>query len=218
MNDFKRDIARIQELVGNSFTATGRLAALSDEEHTKTQKCLDQTIREFEKATLELRSLCEKYTAPHSVAGRKPFLPHREITGYVEIIEYQWLHIQVNTLLPSTSRQVPLWLSDTIIKLLDDYENGGHSLPYYKHALMVIDERSDITGRHVFDQDNKGWKAISNAMKGRLVPDDDQYTLGIVLMSSRSKDDVCHITILDRADAADFFAAQASDGMIPPMY
>ena len=54
-------------------------------------------------------------------------------------------------------------------------------------------------------------KSISNAVKGRLFPDDDQYTLGLVLLSTRSSENVCHITILDRADAADFFSAYARD-------
>lgn len=77
---------------------------------------------------------------------------------------------------------------------------------------MVIDEHSAIEGRHIFDQDNKGWKAVSNAFKGRLFPDDDQYTLSIALLSTKTTQTVCcHITILPLEDAHDFFAAHSSD-------
>ena len=165
----------------------------------------------FEAATLELRQLCERYMPPTGSLGKKPTIPRRDVTGSVELIEYQWLHITIHTLLPSAAYQTPVWLSDTIRRLLDEYESGGHSLPYYRNALMVIDERSDIEGRKVFDQDNKGFKAVSNAVKGRLIPDDDQYTLGLVLLSARSSENACHITLLDSADTADFFALRTGD-------
>ena len=214
MSVFKEDMARIQMLVGNAFTATGGLVALADGgqmQPAKLRKTLEQTMGSFETATVELRRLSERYMPPVAGIGRKPVVPAREITGSVEMIEYQWLHITIHTLLPSAAYQVPLWLSDTVRRLLDEYESGGQSLPYYKHAFMVIDEHSDITGRRVFDQDNKAWKSISNAIKGRLIPDDDQYTLGVALLSSWSSENVCHITLMDRADAADFFALKTGD-------
>lgn len=214
MNDFKRDMAHIQTLVGNSFTATGGLVALADGGQmtpAKLRKTLEQAVGYFESATVELRQLCERYMPPAGYPGEKPTIPQREVTGSVELIDYHWLHIRINTLLPSAAYQVPVWLSDTIRRLLDEYEAGGRELPYYERALMVIDERSDIKGRRVFDQDNKGFKAVSNAIKGRLIPDDDQYTLGVVLLSVRSSENTCHITLLDSADAADFFSLRAGD-------
>ena len=208
------DMAHIQQLVGNAFTATGSLTALADGaqmQPAKLRKALEQTIGSFELATVELRQLCERYMPPAGNPGKKATIPRRDVTGSVELIEYQWLHITINTLLPSAAYQTPVWLSDTIRRLLDEYESGGHSLPYYRAALMVIEERSDIEGRRVFDQDNKGYKTISNAIKGRLIPDDDQYTLGLVLLSARSSENACHITLLDSADAADYFALRAGD-------
>lgn len=77
--------------------------------------------------------------------------------------------------------------------------------------MLVIDEHSSTEGRHIYDSDNKGWKAVSNALKGRLFPDDDQYTLALSLLSTRSTENVCHITLLDLADAADFFAVHSGD-------
>ena len=63
--------------------------------------------------------------------------------------------------------------------------------------MLVIDEHSEIAGRRVFDQDNKGWKAVCNALKGRAIPDDDQYTLAVSLLATPSTENVCHITLMD---------------------
>ena len=214
MSSFKEDMAHIQQLVGNAFTATGGLVALADGaqmQPTRLRKALEQTLGRFELATVELRQLCERYMPPVGSVGKKPAIPRRDVTGSVELIEFHWLHITIHTLLPSAAYQTPVWLSDTIRRLLDEYESGGHSLPYYRDALMVIEERSDIDGRRVFDQDNKGFKTVSNAIKGRLIPDDDQYTLGVALLSTRSSENACHITLLDSADTADFFALRTGD-------
>lgn len=126
--------------------------------------------------------------------------------------DYGWLHITLNTLLPHCRYQTPNWLSDTISRLLDGYEECGKELPFYRQAFLVIDEHTAIEGRHIFDQDNKGWKAISNAIKGRLIPDDDQHTLSVTLLSTEVKEqECCHITVLPQSDAHDFFAAHSSD-------
>jgi len=78
--------------------------------------------------------------------------------------------------------------------------------------MLVIDEHTSIEGRHIYDQDNKGWKAVSNAVKGRLIPDDDQHTLAVALLSTQdTKCECCHITLLPLEDAHDFFAAHSSD-------
>ena len=60
-------------------------------------------------------------------------------------------------------------------------------------------------GRHVFDQDNKGWKAVSNALKGLVIDDDDQYHLSVHMMSSRSAENVCHISLVLPESAEEFF-------------
>ena len=214
MNDFKQDMVRIQQLIGTSFTATGALVAMADGgvvQPQKLRRTLEQAVGSFETATVELRRLCEQNMPPAGGLAHKPVVPRRDVTGTVELIDGNWLHIQINTLLPSVAFQVPVWLSDTISRLLDEYESGGRSLPYYTRALLVIDEHSDIEGRRVFDQDNKSWKTVSNAIKGRLIPDDDQYTLGVALLSSRSSENACHITLLDSADAADFFAVRSGE-------
>ncbi len=69
----------------------------------------------------------------------------------------------------------------------------------------------DANNRKTVWIDAKQDKAVSNAIKGRLIPDDDQHTLAVALLSGRSEADICHITLLDLADAADFFAFHSGD-------
>lgn len=214
MNSLKQDVPRIQELTAGAFQQTGGLAAMADSGQTdaeKLQRMLEQTQEQFERATLELRRLCEKNSPGVGGYGSKPPAPRMEVDGYVEQFGYGWLHIQLNTLLPHCRYQTPEWLSDTIRRLLDEYEGGGSVLPHFNAAMLVIDEHCGIDGRHIFDQDNKGYKAVSNAIKGRLIPDDDQHTLSLALLSQKSELNVCHITLLDQADAADFFALHSGD-------
>lgn len=113
--------------------------------------------------------------------------------------------IQLNALLPNCRFASPLWITDTITRLLDRLERRNGKLPLLEEALLMIDEHCDIAARQVYDQDNKAWKAISNALKGRVVADDDQYSLGVCLLSRRSSEAECHIYVLPVQDAGDFF-------------
>ncbi len=221
MSSFKQDTARLQKIANTAFCQTGVLAALAGSgqaDPDKIQRALEVTAAQFESSTLEVRRLCEKYSTGAGGYGNRPVLPPMEAAGTVEVLGYGWLHITLNTLLPHCRYQPPEWLSDTIRRLLDEYEAGGCRLPFFNRALLVIDEHTGTRGRHIFDQDNKGWKAVSNAIKGRLIPDDDQHTLGLALLSAESELDVCHITLLDRADAADFFAFHSGDYQTPDFY
>ncbi len=222
MTDFKKDMVRIQTLVGDALSATGGLMALSDGgvmSGQKLQQTLERTTAEFEKATLELRTLCEKHSPGKGGYGKRPPAPYCAVTGHVEKLGYSWLHIQLNTLLPSCRYQAPVWLADTIRRLLDGFEAKGNTVPYFRErAMLVIDEHSDVSGRRVFDQDNKGWKAVCNALKGRAIPDDDQYTLAVSLLSTPSPENVCHITLMDLRDASDFFALHSGDYALCNIY
>lgn len=223
MSELKQDVVHLQELIGDAFTKTGALVAYADGgamSPEKLQKVLEQTADEFERATLELRRLCEQSSTGTGGFARRPSLPSKQIVGDVEAfgLDNGWLHIRVNTLLPHCRYQTPGWLTDTIRRLLDDYESAGNALPRFEQALLVIDEHSDIDGRHIFDQDNKGWKAVSNAIKGRLIPDDDQYTLSVALLSKRSTENVCHISFLDLREASDFFAGHSGDYAASDIY
>jgi len=138
-----------------------------------------------------------------------PVLPYLDISGTIRLFECQWLHIRLNTLLPHCRFQTPAYISDTITRLLDRFAEQEDGLPYYGKAMLIIDEHCDLKSRNVFDQDNKGFKAIPNALKGRVFQDDDQFTLGIALVSTLDDTPACDIYVIPAEDAADFFALRA---------
>ena len=165
MRQLKQDMTRVQMLVGDALVQTGGLMAVADGvplSAPKFQKSLERTMELFEQSTLELRQLCERHMPGLGYYGSRSQLPAVSVTGSVDLL-HGWLHIRLNTLLPHCRYQTPAWLSDTIRRLLDDYEQSGGVLPHLEQALLVIDEHSDVEGRHIFDQDNKGWKAVCNA-------------------------------------------------------
>ena len=182
------------------------------------QQQLEELCSGFEDAALQVRRLCERQMPGTGGYRRGKSMRPLEVVGFVERIGIDWLHIRINTLLPHCRFQPPTWLTSTLTELLDAYELCGGTLPHFKSALLVIEEYSDVEGRHIFDQDNKGWKAVSNALKGRIIPDDDQYTLQVALLTTRSCQDVCHITVLDMKDAPDFFSARSGDYSVTGLY
>lgn len=213
MNDFQSDMKRIRELIGSSLSEADGLASLADDTSrnpVKLQWTLEQTLVKYEKAVMELRVLCEQNSPGTGGYEKRPVLPGREVTGSVDRIDYTWLHITLRTLLPHCRFQTPSWLSDTIRRLLDEYESAGGVIPFYGNgAILILDEYSQISHRSIYDQDNKGWKAVSNALKGRIFPDDDQFSLGVILLSAESRENVTHITVVDTKDAGDFLSRRS---------
>ena len=170
----------------------------------------------LERTTILSRNLLETSSKSVLATKAKPAsqaTENIEIAGKVRLLEYTWLHIQLNTLLPNSRFQPPAYLSDTITRLLDNFQRKGGKIPFYKKAMLIIDEHCSIAGRTVFDQDNKSWKAVSNALKGRLFPDDDQFSMGISLVSTESEDIQCNIYVIDFADSGDFFSLK-NEGML----
>ncbi|WP_409969907.1 hypothetical protein RFF05_08410 [Bengtsoniella intestinalis] len=211
---FTEDLQQIQTLIGDAFSATGKLVVLSNAAQHNPEseaEALSKIATHFEQATLQIRRLCERHTQYFPTAYTDCGASTLEIAGSLDLFSEQWVHIRLQTLLPHCKYQTPSYLNDTLLRLLNGYEKNGRKLPYFQQAVLVIDEHSQVDGRHVYDQDNKGWKAIPNALKGRVIGDDDQYHLGVVLLSKPSPENVTHITILHPQDLPDFFALRDSD-------
>ena len=212
MPDVKEIIKQIQLITYGAYGASGQVAALlgePDSDPKAVAKALENTAARLERGAVELRAICERSMPPVSTIGKRPTLPSLDIAGQVEANEFGWLHIQLNTLLPHCRFAPPLWLTDTITRLLDQHEGRRGKLPVLDHALLVIEELCDVDSRQVYDEDNKGWKAVSNAIKGRLVVDDDQFSLSVCLLAQRSPEKMCHIYVLPVQDAGDFFCMRS---------
>ncbi len=213
MADLQKDMVRVQALAHESYLATGGVMALLDSdpvEPVRLAEAMDKTAGKLEAATVELRNLCERHRPRYDAHYRKRCAPPpMDLAGSASITEHGWLHLELATLLPHCTREPPAYLSDTIRRLLDGLEAQGATLPWYREALLVIDEHCEYHNRNVYDQDNKGWKAVPNALKGRLFEDDDQFTLSVCLLATRAEVPRCHIFLLPLADADDYFYMRA---------
>jgi len=180
---------------------------LSCESGTKESTQYLETLNErLETAVIPARNLLESTRQGFEAAKVKaPALPHIGIAGEIRIIFGSWLHIRLNTLLPHCRYQTPAYLTDTITRLLDGYTAQKGKPPFYQKAMIIIDEHCDVNNRKVFDQDNKGFKAIPNALKGRVFSDDDQFTLGLSLVSTEDNIPSCNIYAIDAKDSGAFF-------------
>jgi len=203
------DMKTVQELTHIAYQTTSRFLALMDGRETNSgsvAELLDAIAGKVERGAVMIRNICEKHRPAVIRGTSKPPLTHMHVAGKAEVNEYGWLHIELNALLPHCRFQTPLWLTDTVTRLLDEYEGKGRPLPVFQNAVLIIDEHCDIKSRTVYDQDNKGYKAIPNALKGRVIKDDDQFTLGLALISTRSAATACHIYVVPQYEAGDFFA------------
>lgn len=206
--DFRNDVLIMNEYILNAHKEALRLKAIAEGAPTGSaslQKTLETAAAQFEFSVLEMRRICERYS-PGTGGYPKHLLSNVEhLTGTVELLEGRWPRITLNTLLPHCRYQTALWLTDTIRRLLNEYERGHGKLPCFPKAVMVIEEACDVGGRRIFDQDNKGWKAVGNAVKGRLVPDDDQFSLSIFMRASFSDENCCRITLAPEEETLALF-------------
>ena len=182
----KKDLLEIRSLLGQATAAAG-IAMQGWENRTAQMERLNTAL---ERAAILSRNALE-LARPHVDFPQegKPAARQKNISGMIRLHDMGWLHIRLETLLPHCRFQTPAYLSDTVARLMDSLGEGGARLPYFKKAVLVIDEHCSCKSRTVYDQDNKGWKAVSNVLKGRLFPDDDQFSLGVVLVSTESEKD-----------------------------
>jgi len=175
---------------------------------------VEKVCEALERAVITSRNTLERLWLYEVIAKqRAQAAPYENISGTVRVLEYNWLHIKLNSLLPHCRFQTPVYLGDTIKRLLDAHTAKAGRLPYHENALLIIDEHCNIKNRNSFDQDNKGWRAVSNALKGRVFPDDDQFSLGVALVSARSEKPACNIFIIDALDAGNFFNMRSSGSL-----
>lgn len=135
-----------------------------------------------------------------------------KIYGEVTRMDTGWMDIRLNALLPhcrvSGGTQ---YITDTIIRLLDAFQAAGGELPLWDKAFTAIVEHRLDAGCGAFDHDNKGFKAVANALKGRLFPDDNQFELSLGLFTVQDEESCCHIYVLPFGEAGDFLYRMAAE-------
>lgn len=196
----------IRENVGKVYKDISNAITCADAD-SSAKSGLQNTLHTLETAVIHLRNFVELQTPPaqQRLAGLRN-APVRQCAGRLEVNEYGWLHISLNTLLPHCHYRTPQYLIDTLTRLIQEYREGGGILPLFQSAFLIIDEHCDLDTRMIYDQDNRGWKALPNVLKGVAFADDDQFSLQLCLLSTRDKSVSCEITILGAEDIADFFS------------
>lgn len=139
MSEQKEHIKQIQEITFEAYKASGRIAVLLENGDAPSEtlaKELEQAATQIEQGAVELRTLCARYQPPFPPVGGKPALEPLNIAGCAECNEFGWLHIQLNSLLPNCRFATPLWITDTITRLLDRLERREGKLPLLETALL----------------------------------------------------------------------------------
>lgn len=180
------------------------------------EKCntlLDAAMQQVELCCIDMRCLCEK-ARPKSPMLRFNFntYHHKEIYGTVTLMDNGWLDIRMNALLPHCKVVGGTqYVSDTITRLLDKFQETGGDIPCYDKAYLAIVEHCSENTSSAFDNDNKGFKGVINALKGRLFADDNQFELSLGLFTVLDEDCCCHIYVMPFEDGGDFFYQMASE-------
>ena len=182
----------------------------------KANTLLDAAMKQIEETCLLMRRFCDRVRPP---LPAKPLgtVNYRSeaIYGTVELMDTGWLHIRLNTLLPHYKILGGAgYITDSVTRLLDAFVRDGGRLPLWDKAYAAIIEHCDPACCEAFDSDNKGYPAVINALKGRVMRDDNQFELSLGLFASRDGDSPsCHIYVLPDDDAGDFQYYRVSEGL-----
>ena len=132
-----------------------------------------------------------------------------EVTGAVKVTREGWTVIRLDTMLQNARRRTTGYIENSILELLKQWRGSGGVLPWYRHAFVVITEHTDRKSGNVYDPDNREWKAVTNALKGVLFEDDDQFTVSLILDTVPDGRGYTEITVLPYHEAAAYLVGQS---------
>ena len=172
----------------------------------KFNTLLDAAMSELENCCITLRRFAEELRPQMEMEFQRPKnYFHEEIYGNVELTENGWLNIRLNALLPHCKNSGGTqYITDTITRLLNNFESEGGKIPQFEKAFLAIVEHANEDVSDVFDHDNKGFKSVINAVKGRAFSDDNQYEMSLGMFTVLDADVCCHIYVLPYEDASEF--------------
>lgn len=199
----KSDLKAVQEKAISTIQAISKIMMAEVFTPKYLENKMNDVIECSEDTCVAARNVYEKYSRIYPSEDKLKRSPKTvtQAAGEIEITAEGWVHIRLNFLLPHCKYKNNTYLFDTLKRLLEEFEKP---LPKFDKAFMAIVEYCDYDSRRVYDQDNKGWKMIANAVKGRLIEDDNQFQLSIGLFSKKSSELSCHIYVLPEHNLSDF--------------
>lgn len=130
------------------------------------------------------------------------------LTGTVSVTRGGWTVIRLDTLLQNARRRTTGYIENSLLELLRQWRGSGGVLPWYRHAFVAITEHTDRKGGNVYDPDNREWKAVTNALKGVLFEDDDQFTVSLILDAVPDGKGCTEVTVLPYHEAAIYLSGR----------
>lgn len=181
----------------------------------KINTLLDAAMKKIELCCIDMRRLCEEIRPriPQIQFDRANY--HTEkMYGAITRTDNGWMDIRLNALLPHCRMAGGTqYVSDSITRLMQEFTADGGKLPMYEKAFLAIVEYCGRDCSTVFDQDNKGYKGVINALKGNLFPDDNQFELSLGLFTVQDDNPCCHIYVMPAEDAGDFLYQMQTEGL-----
>lgn len=209
MNEFKNTLTDLQNDTVKVMQCLSRLLMSNSESVNVTEKRLDEYLCELENLCVKSRGVLDGFIISGDVS--KSYLPDetvKDIRGSIDITHDGWLHITLNTLLPSCKYKTSNYIGDTISRLI---KQCGENLPYFENAFLAIVEYCNNENHNALDNDNKGWKMIPNSLKGSVISDDSQFVLSIGLFAKLSENIRCEIYVMPPEDGNIFMDLLVSD-------
>ena len=184
-----------KRVMASSACVDSLISVPSDSE--RFRNLLELSLRQQETACIEMRRLYEQLrTAERDIHTRPPDGKFTEVYGEISVMCEGWLHIKLNSLLPHCKVVGGTqYVSDCLLRLLNK-ASDEIKLPFFNKAFLGIIECCPRDVSDVFDHDNKGFKAVQNALKGRLFPDDDRFEMSLGLFTELRNESCCHIYVL----------------------
>lgn len=202
MEQFKKSLTDLQSDMVGAMKSISKLLLSEGRSTNVVARQMDDYLCEVENLCVKSRMALEKYRPlcePLKVNAANEIV--EDICGNAEVTNEGWVHITLNTLLPNCKHRISGYLGDTIARLI---RSCGYKLPYFETAFLAIVEYCNFENHNALDNDNKGWKMIPNALKGRVIEDDTQFHLSIGLFTKLSEDARCEIYVMPPEDVSDF--------------
>ncbi len=122
---------------------------------------LEVALQQQETACIEMRRLYDMVKTPESRIQKPADGNITEVFGKISVTPEGWVHIKLNFLLPHCRMTgATQYVSNSILRLINDAESAGKNLPFFSKAFVGILEFSPGEASDVFDHDNKGYKAV----------------------------------------------------------
>ncbi len=209
MEEFKKLLSELQGDTVKIMRHLSRLLMSNSESKHVIEKNVNDYLYELESLCIKSRNVLDPYAINKS---REDFYISQsemaDVIGDITVTNEGWIKITLNTLLPSCKYKTSNYIGDTITRLI---KKCGQDLPYFDEAFLAIVEYANHENHNALDNDNKGWKMIPNALKGRVVEDDNQFVLSIGLFSKLSENVRSEIYVMPPEDGSVFMDLLSQD-------